>query len=149
MPTPLKFTGLTLAQAERIVDTAIATARELRCEPVTVAVLDAAGQLKALKREDGCPFIIVPVAQGKAWTVVATGRPSGVFGEFIAKFPALGPAFTSASEGRFMPMPGGVLIASTNGEVLGAVGVSGAMPEDDVHCAQAGIRAAGLLPVPG
>jgi uncharacterized protein GlcG (DUF336 family) len=50
---------------------------------------------------------------------------------------------------RPCPLPGGVLIRNTTGEIVGAVGVSGHLPDDDEDCAIHGITACGLRPDPG
>jgi uncharacterized protein GlcG (DUF336 family) len=49
------------------------------------------------------------------------------------------------TQGRFIPVPGGVLIRDASGDLLGAVGVSGAHPDDDEACATVGIATAGLV----
>jgi uncharacterized protein GlcG (DUF336 family) len=58
-------------------------------------------------------------------------------------------ALSAASGGRFVPVPGGVLIRDGGGAVIGAVGISGDVSDRDEECAVAGIQAAGLTPDPG
>jgi uncharacterized protein GlcG (DUF336 family) len=58
---------LSLEQASIIVDKALEKGRDLGFKPLTVAVLDAGGQLKALKREDGSSLLRPEIAGGKAW----------------------------------------------------------------------------------
>ena len=53
-------------------------------------------------------------------------------------------ALAAASNGRFIPVPGGVLIRDADGDVIGSVGVSGDTSDNDAACAVAGIEAAGL-----
>jgi uncharacterized protein GlcG (DUF336 family) len=48
-----------------------------------------------------------------------------------------------------IPSPGGVLIAGADGEVVGAIGISGDTGDNDEVCAMAGIAAAGLSAIPG
>ncbi len=48
-----------------------------------------------------------------------------------------------------IPSPGGVLIVGTDGDVVGAVGISGDVGDNDEVCAVAGIEAAGLSALPG
>ena len=67
------MTGLTLDQASTIVDKALEKGRELKLHPLTVVVLDAGGQLKALKREDGSSLLRPEIAGGKAWGVLGMG----------------------------------------------------------------------------
>src|SRR5947207_9427692 len=67
------MTALTLDQASTIVDKALEKGRELKLQPLTVVVLDAGGQLKALKREDGSSLLRPEIAGGKAWGALGMG----------------------------------------------------------------------------
>jgi uncharacterized protein GlcG (DUF336 family) len=55
----------------------------------------------------------------------------------------------SVSQGRLVPVPGGVLIRNADDEVIGAVGISGDLPDKDEACAIHGIELAGLIADPG
>lgn len=138
--------NITLAQASTIVEAALAKARELGLAPMTVVVLDAGGHMVALKREDGSGILRVEVAAGKAWGGLGLGSGSRMLADRVASG-AAGAAFVnaiaSASGGRVVPVPGGVLVRQ-GGEVMGAVGVSGDLSDKDEACAAAGIAAAGL-----
>ena len=57
-------------------------------------------------------------------------------------------ALSVAAAGRFMPVPGGVLVCDPEGPVIGAVGVSGDTSDNDELCAIAGVNAAGLVSDP-
>lgn len=57
-------------------------------------------------------------------------------------------ALSVAAAGRFIPVPGGVLVCDPNGNMIGAVGVSGDNSNNDELCAIEGIKAAGLMPAP-
>ncbi len=138
--------NITLAQASTIVEAALAKARELDLAPMTVVVLDAGGHMVALKREDGSGILRVEVAAGKAWGGLGLGSGSRMLADRVASG-AAGAAFVnaiaSASGGRVVPVPGGVLVRQGE-EVMGAVGVSGDLSDKDEACATAGIAAAGL-----
>ena len=54
-------------------------------------------------------------------------------------------AMNSLCDGALVPVPGGVLIRSTDGELLGAVGVTGDISDNDEQCAVVGIEAVGLV----
>src|SRR5829696_6322431 len=58
---------LTLLQANKIVEVAFAKARELKTKPLAVAVLDDAGHVKSLQREDGANMFRTDISIGKAW----------------------------------------------------------------------------------
>ena len=108
------MSNVTLAQAGTIIDTALAAGREQDFMPLTVVVLDAGGHIVALKREDGSGILRVEIARGKAWGSLGMGVPSRLLGERLADRPAFQGALSVASEGRFVPVPGGVLIRDAN-----------------------------------
>jgi uncharacterized protein GlcG (DUF336 family) len=136
---------LTLVQAERIIGMALAKARELGLKPLTVAVLDAGGILKALQREDGSSLLRPEIAFGKAWGCLGMGFGGRELAHRAQAAPAFIAAIGQASGGRIVPVPGGVLVRDAAGTILGAVGVSGDLSEQDEACAVAGIVAAGLV----
>jgi uncharacterized protein GlcG (DUF336 family) len=140
---------LTLAPASTIVDTALATARDLELVPMTVAVLDAGGHLVAFKREDRSGLLRYDIAYGKAWGALGMGFGSRTLYERAANTPQFFNALYTASGGRVVTNPGGVLIRDAEGEIIGAVGISGDTSDKDEECAIAGIEAAGLYADPG
>ncbi|MCQ4320169.1 heme-binding protein [Pseudomonas stutzeri] len=113
-------------------------------EPLTLFVMDAGGNLIAAEREDGCAPLRFPVARGKAFAALGNGVSSRTVGERNESRPAFLAAVAAASDGHFVPVPGGVLILSNDDEVIGAVGASGASSDEDERVAVVGIEAAGL-----
>jgi uncharacterized protein GlcG (DUF336 family) len=140
---------LTLAQASTIVDAALVKGRELKLLPLAIVVLDAGGHMVALKREDGSGIARVEIATGKAWGGLGMGFGSRELFERWQKAPMFVMGYAAASQGRMMPVPGGVLIRDASGEVIGAVGISGDTSDNDETCCVAGIEAAGLKPQKG
>jgi uncharacterized protein GlcG (DUF336 family) len=140
---------LTLAQASTIVDIALATARDMELVPMTVAVLDAGGHLVAFKREDRSGILRYDIAYGKAWGALGMGFGSRTLYERAANTPQFFNALYVASGGRVVTNPGGVLIRDAEGDIIGAVGISGDTSDKDEACAIAGIEAAGLFADPG
>jgi uncharacterized protein GlcG (DUF336 family) len=140
---------LSLESAAHIVDAALAHAGVLKLKPLTVAVLDAGGHLVAFKRQDGSGILRPQIAQGKAWGAVGMGVGGRALAERAQQAPAFFVGLASASGGRVIPVPGGVLIKGSDGEVVGAVGISGDHPEHDEACAIFGIEQAGLTAQPG
>jgi uncharacterized protein GlcG (DUF336 family) len=138
---------LTLEQANRLIEAALARARERALPPVAVAVLDDGGHLKALQREDGVSFLRVQICQAKAWGALGLAVDSRQISERYAQ-DGLQQGFVEAlnamTGGRVVPLPGGVLVRDVSGRILGAVGVAGAASDDDEACARAGIEAIGL-----
>src|ERR1700693_5253769 len=78
------MTALTLEQASTIVDQALEKGRELKLQPLTVVVLDAGGQLKAMKREDRSSLLRPEIAMGKAWGTLGMGFGGGEFARRMA-----------------------------------------------------------------
>ena len=136
--------SVTLAQASTIVDVALKKGRDTHCAPLTVAVLDAGGHLVAFKREDRSGILRYDIAVGKAWGALGMGFGSRELAERAAKVPIFFNALAVASQGRLIPVPGGVLVKDAAGDVLGAVGISGDTSDRDEVCAVSGIEAAGL-----
>jgi uncharacterized protein GlcG (DUF336 family) len=134
---------LTLDQASRIVDKALEKAREMKFRPMCVAVLDSGGHLKALKREDGASILRPKIAIGKAWGAVGMGESSRQLADRLKDRPAFLGALSDMSDGKVVPVAGGVLIMQ-NSAIIGAVGISGGTAEEDELCAIEGIKATGL-----
>lgn len=138
------MTSVTLGQAEQIIQGALAEGRRHDFMPLTVAVLDAGGHLVALKREDGSGILRPDIAIGKAWGALGMGVPSRLLRDRLADRPAFQAALAAASGGRFVAVPGGVLLLDANDAVIGAIGVSGDTSDKDEVCAIAGAETAGL-----
>src|SRR5256885_14795929 len=117
--------SVTLAQASTIVDTALKKGRETNCAPLTVAVLDAGGHLVAFKREDKSGILRFNIAFGKAWGALGMGFGSRTLAGRAARQQQFFTTLAAVSEGRLIPVPGGVLIRDAAGDILGAVGISG------------------------
>jgi uncharacterized protein GlcG (DUF336 family) len=107
-------------------------------------VLDAGGHPVALKREDRSGIMRVDIATGKAWGGLGMGFGSRELFDRSSKQPMFITALAAVSQGRMVPAPGGVLIRGGDGDVVGAVGISGDTSDNDEVCAVAGIEAAGL-----
>jgi uncharacterized protein GlcG (DUF336 family) len=140
---------LNLAQARTIIDTALTKAREQHFAPLAVAVLDAGGHLIAFAREDGAGFARFDIAFGKAWGALGMGFGTRELAERATRFPTFVAALAAVSQGRMVPSPGGVLILSAEQEVIGAVGISGDVGDNDEICAMSGIAAVGWSGVGG
>lgn len=148
MPATFPTHGLTLAQASTIVDAALAKGRELGLLPLTVVVLDAGGQVKAAKREDGCSLARFDIAQGKAFGALSLGLGGRELARRAQAMQGFMNALSDLAVARgagAVPVPGGVLACDAQGVILGAVGISGDVSAQDEACALAGIAAAGLV----
>jgi glc operon protein GlcG len=127
--------SLTLADANRIVEGAVAKAKEMNIK-ISVAVCDAGGRLMAFNRMDGAIWGSVYGCQGKAVASAAFARPSGELAE-RADTPIIR-GIAAAEGGHMIPSQGAVPIIR-NGEVEGACGVGGGTAQQDEDCARAGV----------
>lgn len=139
---------LTLESAQLILEAGLSTARRMNLKPITVAVVDAGGHLKALLREDGTSPLRAEIAQGKAKGAVAMGLGSRALFERAKVQPFFIQAMNALAGGALVPVPGGVLVRHGD-EVIGAVGITGDSSNNDEQCAVAAIEAAGFRPDPG
>ncbi len=129
-------------------DAALAAGREHDMLPLTVVVLDSGGKVIAVQSEDGSGILRLDIALGKAWSALGMGISSRLIRDRLAKRPTFLNALSAASDGRFIPVPGGVLVEDTDGMTIGAVGISGDTSEKDEFSAIQGIHAAGLVSEP-
>ena len=139
------MSSIALTSAATIVEAALALARSSGFKPLTVAVLDAGGHLVAFKREDTSGILRPQIAMGKAWGVLGMGLGGRALALCAEAHPGFFNALNAASEGRMFPVRGGVLVRGGDNTVIGAVGISGDLPENDEMCATAGIEKAGLV----
>lgn len=140
--------SLSLALATQITDEALRLRQAHGLLPLAVAVLDAGGQTVSFRREDGCGVLRHDIALGKAWGALGMGMATRQIRDRLANRPSFQAALAVASDGRFIPTPGGVLIVNAQGQAIGAAGISGDASDKDEFCAIEGIRAAGLTPEP-
>lgn len=140
--------SLTLGLAETIVDAAIAARKREGLLPLAVAVLDAGGNLVAFKREDGSGVMRFDIAFGKAHGALGMGMSSRQIRDRLRERPAFQGALAAASGGRFIPVPGGVLILDGAGSAIGAVGISGDASDKDEYCAIAAVHESGFASEP-
>ena len=136
---------LTLVQANKIIEAALAEAHKLKIKPLAVVVLDAAGHVKAIQREDEASMFRVDVAMGKAWASVGMGASSRTLLQRAKDNPQFFGALAATAQGKFLPQTGAVLILDAAGKVLGAAGASGGTGDEDEAACIAGVKAAGLV----
>ena len=139
------MSSLTLDQANKIIEVAFAKAREMKVKPLAVAVLDEAGNVRSLQRQDDASMLRNDVAIGKAWAAVGMGVASRTLLDRAKGNPQFFGALSATSQGRFIPQTGAVVIKDKQGKVIGAAGASGGTGEEDEAVCIAGIEAAGLV----
>jgi uncharacterized protein GlcG (DUF336 family) len=145
MTAPLALRSLGLADADRIAHATLAHARQAGMLPLAVAVLDVRGTLKAFLAEDGTSLYRQQIAQGKALGALGMGFGGRELQRRAQRMPLFMNAVQALSDGNLVPVQGGVLVRDADGQVVGAVGVSGETSDRDERCAVAGIEAAGYV----
>ncbi len=128
---------LSLQDAHELIGRAHAKAAELGIR-VTVAVVDEGAHLVALARMDGAAPLTPQVAEAKAVGAAMLHRDGASLGELAKDRPGFFSVADRLVRVPIVPGLGSVLI-KREGKVLGAVGVSGGRPEQDLECAEAGI----------
>jgi uncharacterized protein GlcG (DUF336 family) len=121
--------------AQKMVDAALAKARELGVAE-NVAILDDGGNLKAFSRMDGAPILCIEIAERKAYTALFGVSTQELF-DFIQSDPSLLAGMPTLPR---MAAWGGGFPIKVHGEIVGAIGVSGAPAvQNDVDCARAAL----------
>ena len=139
------MSSLSLAVANQIIAAALAKSKQAGYLPMGVAVVDAAGNLKAFASEDGASMFRFDIARGKAWGAVGMGVSSRVLMQRAKDNPNFFVSLAASANGKFLPQTGAVLIKDAQGHVLGAVGASGGTGDEDEAICRAGVAAAGLV----
>jgi len=123
-------TDLTLGQAQKIVNEALAFARAQNLKPMAFVVLDARGALRAAASEDGASIARWKVANGKASGALALGVSSRRLGAMAVERPHFLASMSSIVD-AIVPVAGGVLIRDASGALIGAAGASGDTSDND------------------
>ena len=135
MADVIKKHGISSELAQNMVNAAVAKARELGVTE-NVVILDDGGNLKAFSRMDGASIPTIEIAQNKAYTALF-GVSTQDFFNFIQGDPSLLAGIPALS--RVAAWGGGFPI-KVNGEIVGAIGLSGApTTQNDVDCAKAAL----------
>jgi uncharacterized protein GlcG (DUF336 family) len=135
---------ITLDLANRIIDAILRRAAEIDCRPISVIVVEPGCKVKAFQKEDGSSMIRFEMAFGKAYAALALGRSSKLVHVRAEERPIFMRYLDGATGGQIFPEGGGLLIRSVEGEVIGAVGVTGDTEDRDEELAVHGIHSAGL-----
>lgn len=123
------------AEAKRAIDLIVEKATEMK-KAVVVAVADCRGELIAFARMDAAPVSSVVIAMNKAWTAARLGKPTQEIGEKV-KHPEKGHDISYYGDPRYVGWGGGIPVRK-DGEVAGAVAVSGLSSTEDAGLATLG-----------
>jgi uncharacterized protein GlcG (DUF336 family) len=133
--------SITTEAAREAIAAAEAKAGEIGT-PMVIAIVDDGGALKAFSRMDGAALLSVQVAQDKAYTAVGFGMPTHGWHDFIKDDPPLADGAPPGID-RLVIFGGGYPI-QVDGQVVGAIGVSGGHYSEDQQVAEAGLQALGV-----
>ncbi len=136
--------AITLDQADRLIDAILKRGAELALRPLAAIVVEPGCVVKAFKKDDGASAIRFEMAYGKCYAALALGRSSKLVKLRRVEKPAFMDYLDNASRHQIFDEGGGQLIRNEQGEVIGAVGVTGDTEEQDDVLALYGIRTAGL-----
>jgi glc operon protein GlcG len=125
------------ADAKAIVSAIVEKALELQ-KPVVVAVTDSHGELLALARMDGAPLTSIRIAANKALTAARDRKPTKDIGDKV-RDPQKGFDIAYYGDDRFVGWGGGLPLWK-DGQVIGAIGVSGLTQPEDIALATIGVE---------
>ncbi len=131
-----RLPGLTLSDADWLVQTALEAGQERGFPPLAVAVVDVAGEVVVLRRSDGGRPMTSRVAVAKARSALVSLMPSGQLDKLP---PGIIDALQNLYRGDFVPRAGGVLVADGD-VVLGAIGASGAQSDEDEEAVRTAVE---------
>ncbi len=123
------------SEAKRIIDLIVERALQMR-KAAVIAVADSHGELIAFARMDGAPISSIRIAANKAWTAARERKPTKEIGEKV-RHPEKGHDIAYYGDPKFVGWGGGIPIWK-NGEVVGAVAVSGLSSNEDISLASLG-----------
>ena len=130
--------GIGLQEAQSVISAARQKAIEIDV-PMNIAIVDAGGNLTAFARMDGAWLGSIDIAQGKAFTA----RAFDVATQDLATMAQSGrPLFGihASNAGKVIIFAGGIPL-KRDGQVVGAIGVSGGTVDQDQTVAEAGVEA--------
>jgi uncharacterized protein GlcG (DUF336 family) len=136
---------LTLTTANTIITAALAHAQSANFKPLGIVVLDARATVKAASIADGSSLARFDIARAKAKGALSFNMGTRALEKLAKDRPHFFAGAVAAIEGGIIPVPGGVLIKDKDGNILGAIGVSGDTSDNDEIAAMAGITAAGFV----
>jgi glc operon protein GlcG len=131
-----RLPGLTLADADWIVQAALRVGGEREFPPLAVAVIDVAGEVIVLRRDDGGMPMSSRMAVAKARSALVALKPSGELDQLP---PGIIDSFQHLRGGDFVPRAGGVLVLEDD-LILGAVGASGAQSDEDEEAVRTAVE---------
>lgn len=135
--------SIPLKAALDIAQTAFAEGEKCGVVNMSVVVTDAGGHVRLAMRADGQGIFGVETAQGKCTAALGFNRTSLHLSKIFDNAAAVA-ALQGATKGKFVPLGGAVVVTDADGDIIGAAGVSGGLPDVDEEIIVAAVEAAGL-----
>ena len=137
---------LSLADARKIADAALEEASRRNVVKCSVVITDAGGHVRLAYRADGQGIFGVQTATAKATTALGFNRATLALTPFFSDQATA--AISGATDGRFAPLGGGVVVTNLAGDILGAAAISGGLPEVDHEIIVAAVASQGFSSLP-
>jgi glc operon protein GlcG len=129
--------SLDYSEARKIIDLIVERALQMR-KAAVIAVADPHGELIAFARMDGAPVSSIRIAANKAWTAARERKPTKDIGEKV-RHPEKGHDIAYYGDPKFVGWGGGLPVWK-DGQVVGAIAVSGLSSSEDIALATLGVQ---------
>ena len=137
--------NIKLNDAIKIAEATIEKSKEKNLKPISVVVLDVRGSLRVCLNQDGTSINRHKIAHGKANAALLWGTGTRAIADRAEKQAYFINSVSNLMNGDFIPVPGGIIIKDKDGNIIGSVGISGDLSDNDEIAGVAGISAAGFL----
>lgn len=126
---------LTLENAQKIADYALKYAHSHNLKPLSIVILDKGGNLKLALCDDNADLYRFDIARAKAKSALGMGFNTSELSKKFAANPEFFRSLNGIDGVNLIPSPGGVLIKTNDGGILGAIGISGDSGDNDENAA--------------
>ena len=137
--------NIELNDAIKIAEVAIQKSKEKNLNPISVVVLDVRGSMRVCLNQDGTSINRHKIAHGKANAALLWGTGTRAIADRAEKQAYFVNSVCNLMNGDFIPVPGGIIIKDKEDNIIGAVGISGDLSDNDEIAGVAGINAAGFI----
>ena len=137
--------NIELNDAIKIAEAAIQKSKEKNLKPISVVVLDVRGSMRVCLNQDGTSINRHKIAHGKANAALLWGTGTRAIADRAEKQAYFINSVCNLMNGDFIPVPGGIIIKDKEDNIIGAVGISGDLSDNDEIAGVAGINAAGFI----
>ena len=137
--------NIELNDAIKIAEAAIQKSKEKNLKPISVVVLDVRGSMRVCLNQDGTSINRHKIAHGKANAALLWGTGTRAIADRAEKQAYFINSVCNLMNGDFIPVPGGIIIKDKEDNIVGAVGISGDLSDNDEIAGVAAINAAGFI----